>query len=314
MLGSERWKWVLALRSGGTRVDRGGVVMKRFLRTRTTVLVGASALALSALISAPARADVTAQAQLEGWHSPAAGTLDLGAKAASTDAQLTEATLTVDGAPAGSFPFCPDIPAGCSSGRAAVSFVTTNYADGVRHLVVTVHDSSGDSAVITSDVEVWNNRGPNCSPSCSAALSIGSDPTAEPPAVNPGTKNGGGVQGANESSCKSPRLSMSLGQKPLRVSHGVPVLLKNKSYRFTGRLTCLINGKRKSAAKGARIEVRNTVGRKTVRKASGKVGNGGKITVLLKYPSSRTIEFRFTSADHKTSKVRIKVRIAQRKS
>jgi hypothetical protein len=195
-----------------------------------------------------------------------------------------------------------------------VSFVTTNYADGLRHLVITVHDSSGDEAVIASEVEVWNNRGPNCSPSCSAALSIGSDPTAEAPAVNPGTKPGGGVQGANESSCKSPRLSMSLGQKPLRVSHGVPVLLKNKSYRFTGRLTCLINGKRKSAAKGARIEVRNTVGRKTVRKANGKVGNGGKITVLLKYPSSRTIEFRFTSADGKTSKVHIKVRIAQRKS
>jgi hypothetical protein len=286
--------------------------MKRFLRTRTTVLVGASVLALSALIAAPARADVSAQ--LEGWHSPASGTMDLVAHARSADAQLKDATLTVDGAPAGSVPYCPDNPAGCADASATLSFVTTNYADGVRHLVITVHDSSGDSAVITSDVEVWNNRGPNCSPSCSAALNIGSDPTAEAPAVNPGTKNGGGVQGANESSCKSPRLSMSLGQKPLRVSHGVPVLLKNKSYRFTGRLTCLINGKRKSAAKGARIEVRNTVGRKTVRKASGKVGNGGKITVLLKYPSSRTIEFRFTSADHKTSKVRIKVRIAQRKS
>jgi len=286
--------------------------MKRFLRTRTTVLVGASVLALSALIAAPARADVTAQ--LEGWHSPASGTMDLVARARSADAQLTDATLTVDGAPAGSVPYCPGNPAGCADASATLSFVTTNYADGVRHLVITVHDSSGDSATINSDVEVWNNRGPNCSPSCSAALSIGSDPTAEAPAVNPGTKGGGGVEGANESSCKSPRLSMSLGQKPLRVSHGVPVLLKNKSYRFTGRLTCLINGKRKSAAKGARIEVRNTVGRNTVRKANGKVGNGGKITVLLKYPSSRTIEFRFTSADGKTSKVRIKVRIAQRKS
>src|SRR3954451_6318970 len=61
----------MALRSGGTRVDRGGVVMKRFLRTRTTVLVGASALALSALISAPAHAAVSGS--LSGWHSPAGG-------------------------------------------------------------------------------------------------------------------------------------------------------------------------------------------------------------------------------------------------
>ncbi len=286
--------------------------MKRFLRTGTTVLVGASALALSALIAAPARADVTAH--LDGWHSPGSGTMDLVATASSTDAQLTDATLTVDGAPAGSVPYCPDNPAGCTAAGATLSFVTTNYADGVRHLVITVRDSSGDTATIASDIEVWNNRGPNCSPSCSAALSIGSDPTAEAPAPNPGINNGGGVHGANESSCQSPRLSMSLSQKPLRVSHGVPVLLKNKSYRFTGRLTCVTNGKRKSAAKGARIDVRNTVGRKTVKKPGGKVGNGGKITVLLKYPSSRTIEFRFTNADGKTSKVRIKVRIAQRKS
>jgi hypothetical protein len=106
---------------------------------------------------------------------------------------------------------------------------------------------------------------------------------------------------------------MSLAQNPLRVSHGVPVLLKNKSYRFSGRLTCLIGNKRKSAPKGTRIDVHNIVDRKTVRKPSGKVGGGGKITLVLKYPSSRTIEFRFTSADGNTSKVRIKVRIAQRK-
>jgi hypothetical protein len=300
--------------------------MKRFLRTRTTVLVGASALALSALISAPAHAAVSGS--LSGWHSPAGGpkppdgpdpsVLNLVVAGRSDGTDLTDATLTVDGASVGApveFGPCPADPQPCTAANASLPAIDTkHYADGTHRIVATVHDSAGNAFPISQDIEFWNSRGPNCSPSCSAALSIGSDPTAEPPAVSPGTKNGGGVQGANESSCKSPRLSMSLGQKPLRVSHGVPVLLKNKSYRFTGRLTCLINGKRKSAAKGARIEVRNTVGRKTVRKANGKVGNGGKITVLLKYPSSRTIEFRFTSADGKTSKVRIKVRIAQRKS
>ena len=286
--------------------------MKRILRMGTTVLVGASVMAFGALYAAPARAEITS-AQLENWHSPADKTLPLEVQARS-DARLVDASLTVDGAPAGSATFCEDTAPACDFARAPLPFVTTNYADGVRHLVITVRDSAGDVQTINSDVDVWNNRGPNCSPSCSASLQVGSDQTPGP-SPNPGTNNNnGGAEGANESSCKSPRLSMSLAQKPLRVSRGVPVLLKNKSYRFTGRLTCLVNNKRKSAAKGTKIEVRNTLGGKTVRKPSGKVGNGGKITVLLKYPSARTIEFRFTNADGKTSKVRIKVRIAQRKS
>jgi hypothetical protein len=290
--------------------------MKRFLRIGTTALVGASALALGALSAAPARADVVAQ--LEGWHSPASDTLPLEVKARSA-ARLIDATMTVDGAAGVPVKFCADTEPACTDGRAKLPLDTTKYADGVRQLVITVRDSDGLTSVITTFVDVWNHRpnqcpSPNSPPNtCNAQLSIGSDPTSEPPAVNPGPNGGGGTKGASESSCTSPRLSMSLAQKPLRVSHGVPVLLKNKRYRFTGRLTCVINGKRKSAAKGSRVEVRNTVGRKTVRKPSGKVGNGGKITVLLKYPSSRTIEFRFTSADGKTSKVRIKVRIAQRK-
>jgi hypothetical protein len=105
---------------------------------------------------------------------------------------------------------------------------------------------------------------------------------------------------------------MFLDQKPLRVSKGVPVLLKNKKYRFTGRLTCLVGSKRKSAVKGAKISLRNVVGRKTVTKPGAKVKSGGKITLILRYASSRTLEFRYTNGERKTSKVRIKVRIAQK--
>jgi len=294
-----------------------GVVMKRFLRIGTTALVGASAMAFSALIAAPAHA--TVDAQLEGWHSPASDTLPLAVKGHST-ARLTDATMTVDGVQVGvPVKFCADTAAGCTDASAQLPLDTTKYDEGVRQLVITVRDSDGLQSVINTVVDVWNHR-PNQCPtannppnSCRADLSIGSDPAAEPPAVTPGTNGGGGVQGANESSCASPRLSMSLADKPLRVSHGVPVLLKNKRYRFTGRLTCLVKNKRRSAEKGTRIEVRNTLGGKTVRKPSGKVGNGGKITVVLKYASARTIEFRFTNADNKTSKVRITVRIAQRK-
>jgi hypothetical protein len=106
---------------------------------------------------------------------------------------------------------------------------------------------------------------------------------------------------------------MFLDQKPLRVSKGVPVLLKNKRYRFTGRLTCLVGNKRTSAAKGSKIALRNVVGRRTHTVKGTTVKSGGKITITLKYASSRTLEFRYTNGEGKTSKVRIKVRIAQRK-
>jgi hypothetical protein len=294
--------------------------MKQFLRRGTTVLVGASVIALSALIAAPARAEVTGTVSPE--RSPAGGPLpqdqavNVTVSATSTNGALQNVTLNVGGKPAGSASFVCSDP--CTSGRATFALHTTDYVEGVNHLVATLANAGGETSTAQGDIEIWNNRPNQCptdSPpnSCNAQLSIGSDPTAEPAAPGPATNHGGGVQGANETSCRSPRLSMSLSQKPLRVSHGVPVLLKNKRYRFTGRLTCLVGNKRRSAPKGTRIQVRNTVHRKTVSKPSGKVGSGGKIRLILKYPSSRTIEFRFTNADHKTSKVRIKVRISQRK-
>ena len=298
--------------------------MKRFLRRGTTVLVGASVIALSAVIAAPAHADVTGS--LSGYPHTAGGTVpedrvvNVVVTGNSTVGRLTNASLTIGGTAVGSTQTFTCRNEGCSVSDGTISFNTTGWADGTYHMVATLTNSNGETGLAQNDIEIWNNRPNQCPPenstprSCSAPLSIGSDSTSEPPSPGPGTNpGGGGVKGANESSCKSPRLSMSLSQKPLRVSHGVPVLLKNRKYRFTGRLTCLINNKRKSASKGTRIEVRNIMGRKTVRKHSGKVGSGGKITLVLKYPSSRTIEFRFRNADGKTSKVRIKVRIAQRK-
>jgi hypothetical protein len=282
--------------------------MKRFLLRGTTALVGALAVASGAFGAAPARAEVTGQ--LEGWHSPASDTLALVVRGTSTDARLVDATMTVDGAPANRATFCADTEPACADQRVPLPLDTTHYADGVRQVVITIRDADGNTFTIDTYVEVWNNRGPNCSPKCTAPLSIGS---AGSPAQPPGGNAGGGVQGTTKSSCLSPRLSMSLAQRPLRISHGVPVLLKGKSYRFTGRLTCLVGNKRRSAAKGARIDVRNVLSGTTHRRPGTKVGNGGKITVLLKYTSSRTIEFRYTNADGKSSKVRIKVRIAQRK-
>src|SRR3954468_20642843 len=104
------------LRNGSWRSDRVarvliavGVVMKRFLRIGTTALVGASAIALSALIAAPAHASVSGI--LTGYPNPAGGKREIDQKihvvvsGNSSVSALENATLTVGGAPAGSADF-----------------------------------------------------------------------------------------------------------------------------------------------------------------------------------------------------------------
>jgi hypothetical protein len=146
-------------------------------------------------------------------------------------------------------------------------------------------------------------------------LSIGTTGTTTPNANNNTTGNGGsgGVAGASAQSCRSPRLSFSLSNKPMRISKGVPVLQYGKRYRFNGRLTCVINGKRKSAPKRARVDILNKIGKKTIEKAGTTVRDKGRLTVILSYKSSRTISFRFTNSDGQRSTVSIKVKVEKKK-
>jgi hypothetical protein len=285
--------------------------MKRFLLRGTTALVGASAIAFGA-VSVTGAEELPVSGAAGGYHSPAAGTLALQVTGRTTKARLAYATASVNGGdPVDSAAFCSQDPqADCRFAQVPLKVDTTRYDDGLYHLDVTIWDADGRSYAIDRDLEVWNHP-PLGSPT--ATLNVGSSQGATPQGSGNGGASGGAVDGTSATSCKSPRLSMFLAQKPLRVSKGVPVLLKNKRYRFTGRLTCVVNGKRKSAARGAQIAVRNVVGGKTVRKTGTTVRGSGKITLILTYPSSRTIEFRYTAGDGKTSKVRIKVRIAQRK-
>jgi hypothetical protein len=280
--------------------------MKRFLLRGTTALV-----ATIAALAAASTASADVGGAVGGFNSPAAGTMPLYANGRSTAARLDNATVTVDGVLVKSDAFCDDPQADCYT-KAELPWDTTLFSDGIHHITVTVTDVAGESGkVFDSDFEIWNHRPPAWSPT--ATLNIGSDPTAEPQPAPGAGGSGGGVAGASANSCTSPKLSMELAQKPLRISKRTPVLLKGKRYRFTGRLTCLINGKRHSATKGARIDVRNIVRGKTVRKSGTTVRASGKITLLLSYPSARTIEFRFTNADGKTTKVRIKILIETKK-
>ena len=127
-----------------------------------------------------------------------------------------------------------------------------------------------------------------------------------------GSGDSGGVGGASAQQCRSPRLSVFLDQKPLRVSRGVPVLRANKRYRFTGRLTCVINGRRRSAPKRTRIDVFNTVGKRTIEKPGVTIGSKGRLRLIVAYRSSRLITFRFINSDGQRAQVRIRVRVAKR--
>ena len=125
-------------------------------------------------------------------------------------------------------------------------------------------------------VEVLNN--PYLGSARRRSSDIGSS-GVDSPQPNPSPGPGGAVDRAQLAACRTPRLSVSLRSKPLRVSKNRPVLLAKKRYRFEGRLTCVVNGKRRSAPKSTRIEVLNKVGRKTVSKPA---------TRLARRPASST--------------------------
>jgi hypothetical protein len=279
---------------------------------RVGFIVTAICAVLAALALAPAaRADGSAPSGcVDGWHSPAGKTLDLGIHASPADGgTLATATITLNGTTVASRPLPADTPSctGTDIQKAGVplAFDTRSFADGTYHLVVTVADADGASAAIKDvpNFEIFNPP-PGSS---SATLTIGSGVPAPPPQVNPG----GGVLGASAGACVKPKLSMRLSQKPLRIRKGVPVLVKGKRYRFTGRLTCLVDHRRVSAPKRTKIELRQIVHGKSHLKGHGTVRSHGKVVVRFSVPRSRTLEFRFITADKKVTRVRIKVRVVK---
>lgn len=151
-------------------------------------------------------------------------------------------------------------------------------------------------------------------PESTRTLSIGTDPVTiqeNPGANNPPTS--GGVGGAQSTQCRTPRLSVVLNGKPVRVTRGVPVLQYKKAYKFTGRLTCVINGKRRSAPKRTKVSVLNKVGKKTIRKPNTAIRDKGAVNVKLAFVSDRTVIFRYTNAAGQKSEVKIKVRVTKKK-
>ena len=279
----------------------------------------AAALCVALAIAAPARAAITSSA-VGGSANPISDDPITGAPrtlevTASSTGNLTGATLYVDGDRVGSAPLCASSSSStCTPSQRQITFRTKDFSDGIHHVVVVVTDDQGGSAAALDQQIEFHNAPPDNHSSATMTVSSGGTVSPEPsPGGDSGPGGSGGVQGASKGSCTSPSLSMSLAQKPLRVSHGVPVLLRNKKYRFSGRLTCVIGGRRQSAPKGAKVELLNVVKGRTVNRPKLTVGASGKLTVVVKYASSRTLEFRYRAVDGKTSTVKIKIRIARKK-
>ncbi len=249
-------------------------------------------------------------------------------------AGLWKAVLYVDGQQAGSVEYVNDGNAGLQcvqaldagnplplnndcqhNGQKFIRLDSTLWSDGPHTLAVKLWDASGRVADVLKDykTEFRNGKDPkNCSPNCSSPLSIGSGTTTQENGSGSNGTGTGGVAGASATSCNSPRLSMELSQKPLKVSKGVPVLVSGKRYRFRGKLTCLVGTKRKSASPKTPIELLNTIGKRTYRKGGATVRDKGAITLILSYKSSRTLVFRYTNPDGRRSQVKLKIKVVKK--
>jgi hypothetical protein len=272
-----------------------------------------------------------------GLSSPAAGTLGLTLRATDEGLGLGTARVTVDGTLVAAAnlgdaactdlsPSDPaiDLPLGAvcptSVTDAPIGFDTTGFGDGPHHLVVVVRDASGNDATVADDTFTIRNTPPGTQ--STATLTVGNSGVTTGSGNGSGSGSGSGDTGTSGQGglgttgppCLSPQLSMLLREKPLRVVKGVPVLLKNHRYRFAGTLTCVANGKRVKAPAGVVIELRNTVGKKSLIKSGATTRPSGLVTFIVSYRSSRLLEFRYRDSGGKVARVRIRITVSAKKT
>jgi hypothetical protein len=271
-----------------------------------------------------------------GISSPASGTLNLDVRATDEGIGLASARASVDGVAvatatvggAGCADLSPTDPAiDLALGSDCPSTVedlrlpvpTPTFTDGTHRLQVSVTDAAGNSTVLVDQPLIVNNTPPDRQ--SSAFLTLGTagpvppDGSAGGAGTGTGTVAGAGsgdtASGAGGPACLAPRLSMFLKQKPLRITKGVAVVRRNGRYRYGGTLTCAVGGRRVSAPPGVLVALSNQIGRRTYTKSGVATRANGSLTVILAYRSSRLLDFRYTSADGTTTRVRIRIIVAK---
>ncbi len=90
------------------------------------------------------------------------------------------------------------------------------------------------------------------------------------------------------------------------------MLVAGKPYRFRGRLTCRVDGRRRSAPRGTAVEVRELVRGRLARRSVTRVRAKGELRTRVAARSARTIVFRIRGAGGRYATVRIAVRVAGR--
>ena len=273
-------------------------------------VMGLGAVLAVALV-APSVASAAANGSAAGWRTPAAGTMDLLVQA--TPDPITQADLRSATATLGSATITESFADGsCSlSCPAVVSLAVDTFAAlpgnvllGDRLLVVTIEDATGERKEILRQMITIDNRPHVSTPTVTVQIGSG---TINPPAPS----QGGSVGGDSGPSCVAPQLSMRLAQKPLRYRRGVPVLARGRKYRYAGRLTCRINGRRQPAQRGTEVQVLNRLRGSTISKPSITLRKAGDVAVRLAYPSSRVVIFRVRAADGDLVRVRIPIRVVR---
>jgi hypothetical protein len=250
-----------------------------------------------------------------GVRSQAAGVLELTVLGRDDGIGLSRAAVTIDGIALDAAPFgdgtCVELPddaagTGCPAvSTATLHAPTTGFADGPHRLIVTARDAAGNVATLVDQTVTVANTPPKNN--STVTVSVGSGRIRAPSGGTPG----GGPVGGEEERCAAPRLEVFLASRPLRIRKGLPVLAAGHKYRWRGKLTCRIAGKRRPAPRGTVVQLRSIVRGRVIGTRRLEVGRRGKLSVRLALRSSRVLVFRFAGSDGDVVRVRVRVRVVR---
>jgi hypothetical protein len=242
-----------------------------------------------------------------GVRSQASGVLTL-TVLARDEGGLSLAAAAIDGRSVADVPFgdaaCVETGTGCPAlGEATLAVPTGGFLDGPHVLTVTVRDAAGNvTTLVEQGITIANTPPKDTS---TVTVNVGSGRIRGPSGSGPP----GGPVGPEEEVCASPRLEVFLASRPLRIRKGRPVLAAGRKYRWRGKLTCRIDGKRRPAPRGTVVQLRSIVGGRVVSTRRVKVGRRGRLSLRLALRSSRVLVFRFAGTDGDVVRVRVRVRV-----